>query len=150
MGKVFYDIGFIGTAEVVECLASDLMGQYVGQTGPPLRKGFNNALGPVLFIDETYRLADGTFAKEAVDEMVDGLTKERYKGKMAMVLAGYDEDIDLLLSVTSGVSSRVPDVISFYNLMSGECIKLLRSRLQDQKDRMEKPKGTVDHRRSGI
>lgn len=144
MGKVFYDMGFLAKAEVVECSASDLVAQYVGQTGPQVRKKFDNALGRVLFIDEAYRLAEGGFAKEAIDEMVDCLTKERYKGKMIVILAGYDDDINRLLSVNPGLSSRFPEVISFYSLTPGECVELLRSKLQQQKDRVKKGKGTFE------
>lgn len=59
MGKVFYDAGFLGSAEVVECSTSDIIGQYVGQTGPKVRAVLDKALGKVLFIDEAYRLASG-------------------------------------------------------------------------------------------
>jgi hypothetical protein len=33
-------MGILGSAEVVECSASDLVGQYVGQTGPKTKKLF--------------------------------------------------------------------------------------------------------------
>src|SRR6266480_1793477 len=69
MGKVFYDMGFLSKAEVVECSATDLIGQYVGQTGPKVQQLLDNALGKVLFIDEAYRLAGGHFAQEAMDEL---------------------------------------------------------------------------------
>jgi hypothetical protein len=75
MGKVYFDMGFLATAEVVMCSAIDLVGQYVGQTGPKTKKLLEKALGKVLFIDEAYRLAEGHFAKEAMDELVDCLTK---------------------------------------------------------------------------
>ena len=145
MGKIYYDMGFLAKAEVVECSASELVGQYVGWTGPLVRKKFDNALGKVLFIDEAYRLAEGSFAKEAVDEIVDCLTKERYKGKMVIVLAGYDEDINRLLSVNQGLSSRFPDVVSFYCLTPGECVELLYNRLKQQASQLEKTKkATLD------
>jgi hypothetical protein len=31
MGQVYYDMGLLSSAEVVECSASDLVGEYVGQ-----------------------------------------------------------------------------------------------------------------------
>lgn len=52
MGKVFYDMGFLAKADVVECSATELIGSYVGQTGPKVQKVLENALGRVLFIDE--------------------------------------------------------------------------------------------------
>ncbi|KAF1730681.1 Protein CbxX, plasmid [Beauveria bassiana] len=34
LGKVFYDAGFLASPQLHDCSASDLVGQYVGQTGP--------------------------------------------------------------------------------------------------------------------
>ncbi|KAL2131440.1 hypothetical protein VTI74DRAFT_5109 [Chaetomium olivicolor] len=133
MGKVFYDMGFLASAEVVECSASDLVGQYVGQTGPKVHQLFDKALGKVLFVDEAYRLAEGAFAKEAMDEIVDSVTKERYFKKLVIILAGYESDINRLMSVNSGLTSRFPEVIDFRALTAEECVELMLSLLQKQK-----------------
>ncbi|OHW97711.1 AAA family ATPase [Colletotrichum incanum] len=125
MGKVFYDMGFLAEDYVQECSASDLIGQYVGQTGPKVRQVLDKALGRVLFIDEAYRLAEGHFAKEAVDELVDAVTKDRYKGRLVIILAGYEDDINRLLSVNPGMSSRFPEVIDFHSLSAENCFDLL-------------------------
>src|SRR5258707_4535296 len=45
MGQVYYDMGFLSSPEVIECSASDLVGQYVGQTGPKTKAIFEKALG---------------------------------------------------------------------------------------------------------
>ena len=55
MGKVYYDMGLLNSNEIVECSASDLVGQYVGHTGPKTKKLLEKALGKVLFVDEAYR-----------------------------------------------------------------------------------------------
>lgn len=81
-------MGFLGTAEVVECSATDLIGQYIGQTGPKVQQQFDKALGKVLFIDEAYRLGQGHFSKEAMGEIVDATTKDKYAKKMIIILAG--------------------------------------------------------------
>ena len=129
MGKVYFDMGFLSSTEVVECSASDLVGQYVGQTGPKTKGVFEKALGKVLFVDEAYRLSEGHFAKEAMDELVGILTQERYKGKVVVILAGYDQEINQLLSVNPGLSSRFPDEIIFENMTSAMCIKVLEKAL---------------------
>ena len=125
MGQVYYDMGFLSSAEVVECSASDLVGQYVGQTGPKTKAVFEKALGKVLFVDEAYRLSEGHFAKEAMDELVGILTQERFKAKLVVILAGYDQEINQLLSVNPGLSSRFPDEVIFENMSSAMCIKVL-------------------------
>ncbi|KAI1204096.1 ATPases of the AAA+ class [Annulohypoxylon truncatum] len=128
MGKVFYDLGFLATTEIIECSVSDLIGQYVGQTGPQTRKVFEEALGKVLFIDEAYRLVSGyksSYASEAVGEIVDILTQEKFHNKLVVILAGYEWDMNKLLATNPGLNSRFPETIDFKNLTPRECHGLL-------------------------
>ncbi|KLU92443.1 hypothetical protein MAPG_11387 [Magnaporthiopsis poae ATCC 64411] len=136
MGKVFYDMGFLASAEVVECSASDLIGQYVGQTAPKVLKQLDKALGKVLFVDEAYRLAEGHFAKEAMDEFVDSATKDKYMKKLVIILAGYTKDINRLMSANSGLTSRFPEVIDFRSLDPAECADLLTKILGAEKSKV--------------
>jgi hypothetical protein len=45
MGKVYYDMGILAKAEVVDCSATELVGEYVGQTDPKTQKLLEKALG---------------------------------------------------------------------------------------------------------
>ena len=145
MGRVFYDMGFLASDEVVDASASDLVGQYVGQTGPKVLQLLDKALGRVLLIDEAYRLAEGHFAKEALDEIVDAVTKERYHKKLIIILAGYEHDINKLLQTNPGLTSRFPQSLNFNSLDSHACVALVRKKLQNLKDDVEeKKKGTMD------
>ena len=144
MGKVFYDMGFLATAEVVECSATDLIGQYVGQTGPKVQQLLEKALGRVLFVDEAYRLADGGFATEAVNELVDSVTKDRFRKKLVIVLAGYENDINRLMSINEGLTSRFPEVINFRGLKPDECMSLLVGLLASQKAKLEQKEVLLD------
>lgn len=130
MGKIYFDMGFLATDEVLEISATELVGEYVGQTGPKTQKQLEKALGRVLFIDEAYRLADGPYAKEAIDEIVDCLTKAKFAYKLLVILAGYDEDIDRLISINHGLSSRFPEKITFASLNSTQCLDLLLKQLE--------------------
>ncbi|MCJ1427130.1 hypothetical protein MMC29_005033 [Sticta canariensis] len=132
MGQVFYDMGFLSAVEVIECSASDLIGQYVGQTGPKTRAQLDKALGKVLFVDEAYRLSEGNFATEAINELVDSLTKPTYKGKIVVILAGYAEQINHLIAVNPGLSSRFPEEITFKNMSPESCLQLLESAIRQQ------------------
>lgn len=129
MGQVYYDMGFLSSVEVIECSASDLVGQYVGQTGPKTKKLFEKALGRVLFIDEAYRLSQGHFAQEAIDELVGILTQEKFRGKLIVILAGYDQDMNQLMAINSGLSSRFPEEIVFPHISVPSCIKILKNKL---------------------
>ena len=143
MGKVFYDMGFLTKANVVECSASDLIGQYVGQTGPKVKQLLTKALGSVLFVDEAYRLASGAFAQEAIDELTDSITKTQYSKKLVIILAGYEQDINRLMSTNPGLTSRFPEVVDFRNLMSSECVTLLHQQLNKQKTNVQKKSASV-------
>ncbi|KAI6004453.1 ATPases of the AAA+ class [Pisolithus orientalis] len=101
LGQVYYDMGFLSSTDVVECSASDLVGQHVGHTGPQTKAVFEKVLRKVLFVDEAYRLREGKFAKEAMDEIVGLMTQERYMDKLIIVLAGYEDEMNALLQVKS-------------------------------------------------
>ena len=133
MGRVYYDMGFLSSDKVVECSATDLIGTHVGQTGPKTQKLFEKALGQVLFIDEAYRLGEGGYGAEALNEMVDILTKPNYVGKMIVILAGYDKDMNQLLAVNPGLSSRFPETIAFKNMAPKDCIEVLVRDLERKK-----------------
>lgn len=133
MGRVYYDMGFLSTHEVIECSASDLIGQYVGQTGPKTKEQLDRALGKVLFVDEAYRLAEGQYATEAVNELIYLLTTPRYDGKMVVILAGYTQDMNKLMAVRPALSGLFPDEITFHNITPLDCVTLLGRELKLKK-----------------
>ncbi|KAG6140375.1 hypothetical protein E4U38_007485 [Claviceps purpurea] len=147
MGKVFYDMGFLSSCQVLDCSASDLIGSYVGQTGPKVRQVLDKALGQVLLVDEAYRLSEGSYAKEALDELVDAITKPKYHKRLIIILAGYVEDINRLLQVNPGLSSRFPEVMDFRGLDARECFDLLVLKFASKGRSLEKGgKGILDAR----
>jgi hypothetical protein len=139
MGKIFYDMGLLSQAKVVDCSATDMIGQYVGQTGPKVQKLLEKAMGKVLFIDEAYRLAEGSFATEAMDELVDCLTKPKFANKLITILAGYDKDIDRLMSMNPGLTSRFPESVIFKHIDPETSLKLLVKVLADLQKRKKAP-----------
>jgi hypothetical protein len=139
MGKIFYDMGLLSKAKVEICSATDMIGQYVGQTGPKVQKLLEKSMGKVLFIDEAYRLAEGHFATEAMDELVDCLTKPKFAKKMITILAGYDKDIDRLMSINPGLTSRFPETVIFKHLEPETSLELLVKVLADLQKRNKAP-----------
>lgn len=147
VGRVFYDMGFLSTDEVVECSASQLIGQYMGHTAPKVVNLFERALGKVLFIDEAYRLAGGargtggtnSFEDEAIGEIVDCMTKPRYLRKMVIVLAGYDKDMDALLKCNAGLRGRFATEIVFPPMSPARSRELLLSLLRKEEIELRDP-----------
>ena len=54
--------------------------------------------------------------QEVVDELVKGLTSKELMGKMVIILAGYEEEIDKMLKVNQGLRSRFAEKIHFEDL----------------------------------
>ncbi|KAM3068967.1 hypothetical protein ACMFMG_004144 [Clarireedia jacksonii] len=131
--KVYYDMGLLSDETVVECSASDLVGKYVGHSGPKTAKVLEKALGKVLFIDEAYRLAPHgetySFSSEVVSELVDLLTKPKFHGNLIVILAGYEEEINSLLAANPGLASRFPDEMNFPALKPLQCLQILEMKL---------------------
>jgi hypothetical protein len=132
-GQVYYDLGFLSHAEVIECSATDLIGQYVGHTGPKTIRMLERGLGKVLFVNEAYRLGEGIYAQEALNELIVRMTKPKFAGKLVIILAGYGNDIDNLLRVNERLSSRFADEITFPPLNPEYCLQLLSSKLEQSK-----------------
>lgn len=123
MGKLFYDIGFLPTDEVVECSAADFIGQHVGHTFPKTDAQFKHGLGKVLFVDEAYRLMEGGYAAEAIEELISLI--RRYSDQMILILAGDTLKMDKLMSAWPDLSSLFLEEIIFPNLKPMDCLVLL-------------------------
>src|SRR5579862_8963147 len=130
MAELFYEMGVLSTKDYLECSATDLIGQYVGQTAPKTRDVLRKALGKVLFVDEAYSLCDGEFGKEGLNELVDSLTKPQFIRKIVVILAGYSDDMNSLLRANPGLSSRFPEQVIFENMKPQECLTLLGQQLK--------------------
>lgn len=96
-------------------------------------------MGKVFFIDEAYRLAEGQSAVEAMNELVDCLTKPKFAQKLVVVLAGYDKDIDRLMSMNPGLSSRFPETVAFKHIEPEICLELFVKVLADLQKKKKAP-----------
>jgi AAA+ superfamily predicted ATPase len=130
IGNIYYQMGLLATSEVVEASVQDMIARYTGQTATKTQKLIESALGKVLFIDEAYRL---TGEREALDELVDALTKPHFIGKVVIILAGYESHMNIMLQANPGLSSRFRTHIQFTNLSGKACTLLLKKRIQEHR-----------------
>ena len=92
--------------------ASDLIGQYVGQTRQKTKQVIEDANGGVLFIDEVYALSSGSgekvsYGKECIDTINQELSENRHN--LIIIIAGYEREInESFFKVNQGLERRFP------------------------------------------
>jgi len=136
MGKMFKMLGLLPDDEVHEVSPKDLITGFVGQAAKKTMDILEKSRGGVLFIDEAYQLnpnRGGTFMTEAVDELCAKLTDTEYKGKLLVLLAGYDTDMDEMLKVNPGLKSRFTERLIFDDLSVEATRDLIILKLQKKK-----------------
>ena len=136
MGKMFKALGLLPDDTVYEVSASDLLTGYVGQAGLKTREILQRSRGGVLFIDEAYQLnptRGGNYMTEAVDELVKGLTLPDLQGKLVVILAGYEGDMDEMLATNPGLKSRFPERLRFEDMTAQAAADLLIHRMTERR-----------------
>jgi hypothetical protein len=70
--------------------------------------------------------------QEVVDQIVQSLTDDKFRGKLVVILAGYAADIDQLMSANAGLASRFGNTVSFPDFTPADCCQLLQQALASQ------------------
>ncbi len=115
LGQILGALGTLNNGHVVETDRSGLVAEYAGQTGPKTNKLCDSALNGVLFIDEAYSLIDTSgedaYGREAVQSLLKRMEDNR--DQLAVILAGYEKEMESLIRSNPGLSSRVTTTIVF-------------------------------------
>lgn len=72
------------------------------------------------------------FLPQAVDQLVQCLTDDKYKNNMVVIVAGYAADIEDLMEANPGLASRFPETLHFKTFSVDDCCALLMSALKSQ------------------
>ncbi|MGN0144604.1 MAG: AAA family ATPase [Clostridium sp.] len=128
MGKILNAMGILKKGHMVEVTRSDLVGQYVGQTGPKTIEKIKEAYGGILFIDEAYTLNSGSendFGKEALAALIKEMEDNR--DKLIVIMAGYTNEMKELMNLNPGLESRIKFNIEFKDYNEDELFKIFKS-----------------------
>lgn len=133
VAQIFKEKGILSKGYFYEIKARDLCGRYIGETAPKTSGYCRDALGSVLFIDEAYTLyhndSDSDYGKEAIDTLITEM--ENNRDNLVVIMAGYKEEMDKLLTANDGLASRMPYEIEFRNYTKKELIEIFYSMLGD-------------------
>ena len=124
--KILYNNKIIQENKLVEVGRADLVGEYVGQTAPKVKRAFDEATGGVLFIDEAYSLipsSERDFGHEAISALIQEM--ENRRDEVLVIFAGYEELMAKFIETNPGLSSRISREIKFLDYTIEQLIAIL-------------------------
>ena len=132
IGEIYRDIGLLRRGHTVECDRSKLVEGYVGQTAPKTNARVNEALDGVLFIDEAYALSEeeDSFGKEAITTLLARMENERHR--LAVVVAGYPEEMQKFLTSNPGLSGRFSTRIHIRDYLPDELLQIFEQMVAER------------------
>lgn len=131
VGEIYRDLGLLQRGHVVEVGGRDLVAGYVGQTAIRTHERIDQALDGVLFIDEAYTLAQGgpnDFGQEAIDTLLKRMEDDR--DRLAVIIAGYPDNLDRFLHSNPGLQRRFPTEVQFEDYTPTELLAIFQGRSQ--------------------
>ncbi len=127
LGQIYHSLDLLSHGKVHEVDRSDLVGEFIGQTAPKVKKAIEKARGGILFIDEAYALTNrGDDGKDFGREVVEILLKELSDGEgdLAVIFAGYPKEMEQFMNSNPGLSSRLRNVIHFPDYSPDELMSI--------------------------
>ena len=127
LGNIYHSLGLLEKPTVFEFSRADLVGEFIGQTAPKVKKALIKAKSAVFFIDEAYSLTDrGDDKKDFGREVIEVLLKELSEGthKCAIIFAGYPKQMSSFLDSNPGLSSRLRNIIHFPDYTPDELLAI--------------------------
>ena len=133
VGQIYHEFGLLPKGHLVEAKREDLVGQYVGQTAPKTKAKIEEAMGGVLFVDEAYTLAPkgsgNDFGQEAIDTLITWM--ENNRDSLAVIVAGYKEEMERFVNSNPGLKSRFKTFIHFEDYNADDMARIFRSFAKD-------------------
>lgn len=134
LGRLLFMVGILPTDKVTEVQRTDLVGEFVGHTGPKTRRKIKEAEGGILFVDEAYRLIpmqkadDKDYGLEALEEIMSVMDS----GKVVVIFAGYSEPMKRVICSNEGFCRRVTKFFHFDDFTSEDLANILHLKMSSQ------------------
>jgi len=127
LGRIYKHLGYLEKGHLVETDRSGLVAGYVGQTALKTDEIIKKAIGGVLFIDEAYSLASGglnDFGNEAIEVLLKRMEDNR--NNLVVVVAGYDEEMEIFIQSNPGLQSRFNRYFKFKHLEADALMSIFK------------------------
>lgn len=150
LSQIYRTIGVVSKGHLVETDRSKLVAGYVGQTALKTEQTLQAAIGGMLLIDEAYALARGgenDFGLEAIDTLVKFM--EDHRDDLAIVAAGYIEEMNEFIDTNPGLKSRFTRTVTFPDYTTDELVRIFvqlgeKSRYNCSDDALAKVRAMID------
>lgn len=126
LGKIYKEMGLLKKGHVHEVDRGDLVAEFIGQTAPKTKEAIKKAKDGILFIDEAYALArkdedSKDFGREAIEVLLKELSDST---DIAIIVAGYPDEMDVFLESNPGLKSRFTMTYEFQDYIPQELMKI--------------------------
>jgi len=134
VGQIYHNMGLLSKGHTVETNRAKLVGEYIGMTEKVTLEVIEQARGGVLFIDEAYTLISNRdsdskdFGKEVVNALLTVLSEP--DPDMIIIMAGYEDKMNNMLSTNPGLKDRFPLNFTFENYNEDELMEIACSLLE--------------------
>ena len=145
ISQIMNKMEILNSDKIVYAKSTDLIAEYVGQTGPKTQKVINSALGGVLFIDEAYGLGNSrgrehNFGAECINVLNQNLSDN--KNKFICIIAGYPDELEeMFFSVNPGLKRRFPFKFTINGYTYQELLKIFIQKIYKLKWKID---STID------
>ncbi|MGN6293289.1 MAG: AAA family ATPase [Chitinophagaceae bacterium] len=134
LGKIYKAMGLLSKGHVIETTRADLIAEYIGQTAVKTKAMIEKARGGVLFLDEVYALTRAGSSNDYGAEAIEILLKEMSDGPgdIAIIGAGYPEEVAVFLNSNPGLQSRFSRHFQFDDYLPAELMQIADIALQKE------------------
>lgn len=122
IAKIYKQFELLKKGHLVETDRGGLVAEYLGQTAIKTTEIVERAMGGILFIDEAYSLLGDQYGKEAVDTLLKIM--EDKKGKFAVIVAGYPNEMEKFINSNPGLKSRFGRTLIFTDYSHSELLQI--------------------------
>lgn len=128
LGQIYKDMGLLSSGHIVFAERKTLIaGRWYDSANVATMEAIDKAQGGILFIDEAYNLAVPEDPKDPGQDIISSLLtalSDESKKDWMLILAGYPDKMETMMTQNDGFKSRVPNVFHFYDYTPDELLQI--------------------------